>query len=325
MSEQARSFTFMLASTRAEGNSEQLARHAARWLPEGATARWVRLVDHPLPPFADTRHSTGYGPLAAEAAALREATLAASDLVLVTPVYWYGVAWTAKLYLDHWSGWMRDAALAFRPAMGGRRLWAVIADSDTDDEGSAYPVIEAMRRTAAYLDMKWGGALIGHANKPGELAGDAVGLAAAERFFTGDRGLSDAALWRAFHDRSLSAAEWTHAAHLRMAWMFLSRYGLDEAHVMMRVGIARLNAAQGLVETPQRGYHETLTRVWLALVQAARRGDEAADSASFVASHALPRELPLAHYSKERLFSVTARARFVEPDLAPLPLYRAAS
>ena len=31
------------------------------------------------------------------------------------------------------------------------------------------------------------------------------------------------------------------------------------------------------------------------------------------------RDLPLRHYSKDRLMSLTARAEWVEPDLAPLP------
>jgi len=83
--------------------------------------------------------------------------------------------------------------------------------------------------------------------------------------------LDDEALWRAFHDRTLAHAQWTHAAHLRVAWMHLARYELDEAHLRMRVGIIRLNAAHQLVETEMRGYHETLTRVWLVLVRAARR------------------------------------------------------
>ena len=55
--------------------------------------------------------------------------------------------------------------------------------------------------------------------------------------------LDDDALWRAFHDRTLPAAQWTHAAHLRIAWLHLARHELDEAHLRMRVGIIRLNAA----------------------------------------------------------------------------------
>ena len=131
--------------------------------------------------------------------------------------------------------------------------------------------------------------------------------------------LDDEALWRAFHDRTLSHGQWTHAAHLRVAWLHLARHELDEAHLRMRVGIIRLNAAHGLVETETRGYHETLTRVWLVLVRAARRRSPATDSASFLEAHGLDRDAPLRFYSRERLFSVAARALYVPPDLAELP------
>src|SRR5262245_56821897 len=132
--------------------------------------------------------------------------------------------------------------------------------------------------------------------------------------------LDDEALWRAFHDRTLSHAQWTHAAHLRIAWLHLARHELDEAHLRMRVGIIRLNAAHGLVETEARGYHETLTRVWLVLVRAARRRSRATDSASFLETEGddgdddgLDRNAPLRFYSRERLFSVAARALYLPP------------
>jgi hypothetical protein len=131
--------------------------------------------------------------------------------------------------------------------------------------------------------------------------------------------LDDDALWSAFHDRSLGSAQWTHAAHLRVAWLHLARYELDEAHLRMRVGIIRLNLAHELVETEVRGYHETLTRVWLVLVRAARRRMVHPDSASFLEDHGLDRNVPLRFYSRERLFSVAARAMYVPPDLAELP------
>jgi hypothetical protein len=131
--------------------------------------------------------------------------------------------------------------------------------------------------------------------------------------------IDDEPLWQAFCDRTLGHAEWTHTAHLRVAWLHLARYPLDEAHLRMRVGIIRLNAAHELVETEVRGYHETLTRVWLVLVRDARRRTPAADSASFVATPGLERDAPLRYYSRERLFSVAARAMFVPPDLAELP------
>ena len=38
---------------------------------------------------------------------LLDATLAATDLVFVAPVYWYSLPAAAKLYLDYWSAWLR--------------------------------------------------------------------------------------------------------------------------------------------------------------------------------------------------------------------------
>lgn len=178
-----RSFLFVVASTREGGNSELLARRAAEALPATDAQTWLRLTDYPLAPFADTRHSTGYGPPAGNAKLLCDATLAATDLVIVAPVYWYALPWTLALYLDHWSGWMRIAELAFLATMKGRALHAVVVDSDDEAEGSALPVVDSLRRTAAYLEMTWRGALVGHANRPGEIANDAAAWAAAATYF----------------------------------------------------------------------------------------------------------------------------------------------
>lgn len=44
--------------------------------------------------------------------------------------------------------------------------------------------------------------------------------------------MTDELLWEQFHAATLPKAEWTHAAHLRMAWLFLRRYAVDEAHLL---------------------------------------------------------------------------------------------
>lgn len=133
--------------------------------------------------------------------------------------------------------------------------------------------------------------------------------------------LDDAALWRAFRDTTLPAPAWTHRSHVRVAFLHLAQWALDEAHLRMRVGIIRLNHAHGLEETPDRGYHETMTRAWLALVAEARAAEELVDTdALFAARPALlDKNLTLSFYSRTRLFSLRARTMFVEPDLAPLP------
>jgi len=131
--------------------------------------------------------------------------------------------------------------------------------------------------------------------------------------------VTDDALWAAFHARALTHAEWTHRAHLRIAWMFVKRYPLDEAHLLFRIALIRLNTVHEVPESAQRGYHETLTRVWLHLV--ATLLDDAESSEAFLDRHGelLNREAPLRHYTREHVMSVHARSVFVEPDREPLP------
>ena len=133
--------------------------------------------------------------------------------------------------------------------------------------------------------------------------------------------MDDPELWRRFAAQELSHAEWDHRAHVRTAWLHVSRYEIDEAHLRMRAGIIRLNQRHGLVESVERGYFETLTRVWLHLVRDAVRRCGAATSVELLerCAEILDRSLPLRHYSKERLMSARARAVFVAPDLAALP------
>lgn len=133
--------------------------------------------------------------------------------------------------------------------------------------------------------------------------------------------MDDETLWAAFRGRTLSDTEWTHRAHLRMAWMHLERWGLDEAHLRMRAGIILLNAVHGLEETPKRGYFETLTRAWLVLVADARTRARCERSDAFLDAHPelLDREAPLRFHTRERLFSEEARSVLVPPDREPWP------
>jgi hypothetical protein len=133
--------------------------------------------------------------------------------------------------------------------------------------------------------------------------------------------MDDAELWQRFARQNLTHAEWNHRLHVRTAFLHLSRYDLDEAHLRIRAGIIRLNQRHGLEESPARGYFETMTRAWLYLVQAARRQSGAVDSVTLLERQPelLDRALPLRHYTREVLMTPRARAIFVEPDLLPLP------
>ena len=134
--------------------------------------------------------------------------------------------------------------------------------------------------------------------------------------------MEDATLWASFESSALTHEQWTHEAHLRTAFLFSQRFELDEAHLRLRAGIIRLNERHGLNESSARGYFETLTRAWLVIVRDAARRRQVRDSLELLARcpQLLDRTLPLRFYSRDLLATVRARAIFVEPDLAPLPL-----
>jgi putative NADPH-quinone reductase len=113
---------------------------------------------------------------------LLEETLAATDLVFVVPLYWYSLPASAKLYLDHWSGWLRVAGADFAARMAGKRMWAIGSLSD-EDFTVAGPMLESLRLSARYLGMKWAGSLLGYANRPGDIQSDERALAAADGLF----------------------------------------------------------------------------------------------------------------------------------------------
>jgi hypothetical protein len=133
---------------------------------------------------------------------------------------------------------------------------------------------------------------------------------------------SDAALLAAFEDGTYPFAEWTHRAHVRVAWVYLRRWGLDGALDRMRAGLISYNARHGVPDELERGYHETITRAFLTLIHATMAADPACvSSEEFCARRPelLDRKALLRYYSRERIVSWEAKRRFVEPDLAPLP------
>lgn len=152
---------FVLGSARARGTSEALARHAAATLPPEVDQDWKRLADFPLPDFRDPGASeTGTSPTGNERVLL-DATLEASDVVIVSPLYWYSVSARTKLYLDHWGRWLGLPHVGFRSRMRGKTMWAVTT-TGSEDTAKARPLLESLRLTAGYLHMPWGGDVVGH-------------------------------------------------------------------------------------------------------------------------------------------------------------------
>ncbi len=128
---------------------------------------------------------------------------------------------------------------------------------------------------------------------------------------------------RSLLDRSLPKPCWTHAAHFAaLLWMLRCRHDLLPSRDLPGI-IRAYNEATGVANTDSGGYHETITqasiRAAVAFV-AAHRTLGLHETCNRLMQSALgdPGWL-LAHWSRERLFSVQARRHWVAPDLLPLP------
>jgi hypothetical protein len=92
----------------------------------------------------------------------------------------------------------------------------------------------------------------------------------------------------------------------------------------LRAGIRRLNESHGGVNSDTRGYHETITVCYVRLLEQFLDAGPAAPLPHRVAvlldSPLAAKPMLSAFYSTDRLMSTTARAQWVEPDLAPLSI-----
>ncbi len=114
-------------------------------------------------------------------------------------------------------------------------------------------------------------------------------------------------------DRTLPKPEWTHEAHVAACWAAVRAHGVDAALPLLRDGIRAYNEATGVANTSTSGYHETITRYYVAAV--GRIADQ--PFATVLRDPTTSREAPLAHWSREVLFTPGARADWVDPDLNP--------
>jgi hypothetical protein len=126
------------------------------------------------------------------------------------------------------------------------------------------------------------------------------------------------AMIRCFEDGSLPKSEWTHARHLVMALWYIRRHDRGVATRLIRDGIQRYNETHG----NPTGYHETITKAWIAVIEGflSRRAPILRDSvlADELLKECGGKDYLLRFYTKERLFSDQARSGWVDPDLAQI-------
>lgn len=129
----------------------------------------------------------------------------------------------------------------------------------------------------------------------------------------GSLGMSDQQFLAAVADLSYSAAGFHHGDHLRLGWLLLEQLGLEAAISKAADLIRRFGAHHGKADL----YHETITRGWMQLLAS----HDEKDFQEFVDQNEarLNRELLYRYWRPETLHAPDARARWIEPDIRPLP------
>ena len=138
-----------------------------------------------------------------------------------------------------------------------------------------------------------------------------------------DLSTSDREFRAAFEAGAFAPANFSHRAHVQLAYVYLAESDVDLALERMRAALVSFLCHHGI---PASKYHATLTRAWiLAVDHFMHRSPEASSSDDFIARNPalLDSKIMLTHYSAELLFSDEARAGFVEPNLDPIPRHAA--
>ncbi len=136
--------------------------------------------------------------------------------------------------------------------------------------------------------------------------------------------------WEALHAGQLRMGPWRHRDLLWVAVCALEDSGgdVDTAACLVR-DLLPACPAGGRVERPPNqevmanpGYHPTVTRAWLHLVEAQRRAhprDSRVQAAIRAHLHLADEHLLLRHWTPSTLTGAASRAGWVAPELVPLP------
>jgi hypothetical protein len=138
------------------------------------------------------------------------------------------------------------------------------------------------------------------------------------------RSIGDEVFLQAFENHELKLEEWTHRAHVRMAWIYFSAADVTDPHIRIRQGIQAYNRANAT--RVQHGYNETITSFYCHLVSMAvqrdkQQGLESSDFMEFLERYPFldQSSFLFEYYTKEYVHSDRAKKEFLLPDRKPLP------
>lgn len=134
------------------------------------------------------------------------------------------------------------------------------------------------------------------------------------------RTIGDNIFMQAFEDTSLPFEEWTHEAHLRMAWNYITQYSPAEATNLIKLGINKLNEKNSA--KIKHGYSETVTMFYIHVITKAVLSMPSGHTfEEFLLCHQYltDKSYLYKYYSPQLLNTANSKNQFCEPDIGVLP------
>ena len=131
--------------------------------------------------------------------------------------------------------------------------------------------------------------------------------------------VEDIAFQQSFELFEVAPSAFDHAAHVRLAYIYLCQHSVEEATERMKHSLLAFLDHLGIGRSK---FHGTITRAWIMAVRHFMEISPLSKSSlDFIAVNPrlLDSNIMLRHYSAQVLFSQDARAKFVQPDLAAIP------
>lgn len=170
------SIAVIYGSTRDKGNTEWLTEYVVRSLP----VEKIYLRDYNILPIKDERHTeAGFQQVMDDYNTVIERVLKHDVLVFATPVYWYSMSGTMKLFIDRWSQTLRDKNLPnFREDLSKKKAFVIAVGGDNPSI-KALPLIQQFQYIFDFFGMAFAGYVIGKASQPGDIQKDTKAIANA--------------------------------------------------------------------------------------------------------------------------------------------------
>ncbi|MFC7687017.1 flavodoxin family protein [Ureibacillus sp. GCM10028918] len=165
-------------STREKGNTEWLTEESIRGVP----VEKFYLREYNILPIKDERHTeAGFQEVADDYSQLIGKIIKHDVLIFATPVYWYSMSGTMKLFIDRWSQTLRDSNYPnFREELAKKSAYVIAVGGDKPTI-KALPMIQQFQYICDFFGMTLDGYVIGKASKPGEIQRDTKAIAAASQ------------------------------------------------------------------------------------------------------------------------------------------------